>query len=298
MLGWRRLVWVRRHGKFLWFGWFRRWRSVLKLKPRDLWYMIGYALGDGYITARGDAFYLMSTDKRIMKLCARKLGERVSSRVTATKEKPYLKDMHTTRVRSKRFTDQLQKRGFPTNKSHTDGWLVVPGYGYESQFLRGLMDSDGCVSATKKSKNLQSEFLSSSKDMLEWSRDHLKDELGIEGRVYWKGSVWSLRYGHWDSHRLVFYLYYGPGLYNKRKRDKAVRLIRVYPVRRSPSRRLSRIDWPATWKEWQYFLKDSTSYREVAKKMGVRPGTLSSHLSKDKALKGRIKARLIKNREL
>jgi len=223
-------------------------KPTIEMIDRDYWYIVGFGLGDGCISKCGYSFRLLSTDKQVVEDISRVTG--LSMKINnRSKQKSYYKDCYVVDITRKLFVEQLLSVGFPKNKSHTDGWLVIPSEGFEADFLRGFMDTDGCVTSSRARKTLASSFSSSSRLMLEWIKEFLEEKFGCGGSIRRLSSIWVLEYCKWDTHQIVNYLYNKEGIVNNRKRDKALRLCEELPIRRGSSRYSSRRSSTAVEKE-------------------------------------------------
>jgi len=240
----------------------------IEMNDRDYWYIVGFGLGDGCISSNGREFAMASTDKQIIEDIANVTGLTVRAQPYGDKGMVCYKTSICRRV----FVDKLMELGFPKNKSHTDGWLVVPKEGMEAHFLRGFMDTDGCVSSDKKRGKLKSNFLSSSKRMLEWIQSYMS-ERGCIGSIRDRGSIWTLSYGKFDTQILVSFLYDTEGLVNNRKRDKALALCEEFPVRNGSGKRKRSgyvgLNLPTTVQEMEDRCLGARNKTEMAQMLGV-----------------------------
>ncbi len=114
------------------------------------------------------------------------------------------------------FFKFLVSIGITPAKSKTIGILKVPDK-YFFDFLRGSFDGDGTFYSYwdkrwKSSHMFYLEFISASKEHIDWIRSKLKDKLGIFGHVTKtaSGGVFQLKYAKKESLQVIDKMYYNP----------------------------------------------------------------------------------------
>jgi hypothetical protein len=179
-------------------------------------YVLGFIFADGHLIEapymRGAYVCVTNTDlDRIQTI--RKLL-RSEHHVRTLHKGRNFKAVYQLRIGSKKLYAQLTQYGLTPHKSLTMRFPIIPKR-YQSSFIRGYFDGDGCVhlerTASGSVKKLLTVFTCGSKPFLESLHDILVQETGVKGRgLYRHGSVETahqLRYPTRDSLRLFLFLY-------------------------------------------------------------------------------------------
>jgi len=181
--------------------------GLFQANQEDFWYILGYALGDGYLASReGDnRFTIASTDLQIIRdikgrgFAPGKIHEEVA-KAYSQKEKssgiPSGKFVYRVVFCKKRMKERLLGLGFPVRKSEKGSSYVLKSpEKLFWDFYRGFWDSDGWLSACPDSRNggktwrYHSGLMSVSKRQIEWFRDELiKREIRVGSVKTRKGS--------------------------------------------------------------------------------------------------------------
>lgn len=117
----------------------------------------------------------------------------------------------------------LNNIGITANKSKTIGILKIPNK-YFFDFLRGLLDGDGCVTSFKhpESKHLQIrvKFCSANKDFLIWLESKIYNLLSLSGKIGTIPRVFELIYYKYSSIKLLKKIYRKSTVFLNRKFEK------------------------------------------------------------------------------
>ena len=148
------LLGVREHSKYQDFARYNRSRCKSKIgnpsfffkDSPELWYMIGYLLGDGWLGARGHTIHWSSTDKHIVEDFSKVIRWEGGFRVNKPQEREIKGKIYNTRavyvlsLSDTEIHEKLRDLGIPYKKSHNRSHCVIPPKGFEPDFLRGLLD--------------------------------------------------------------------------------------------------------------------------------------------------------------
>lgn len=193
----------------------------------DLAYAVGLLTTDGNLSKDGRHIMMRSSDIQLLETFKRSLEPTRGARIVQTardgwSEKPSFR----VQFSSVQFYRWLIKIGLHPAKTHTLGHLDIPDEQF-SDFLRGHIDGDGSITTYRDTYNtfkhpkyvytrLYVNFLSASKQHVDWIRSRVLALLGIRGHLCCdsqkgrpgRATMWKLRYAKKDSLKLLAWLYY------------------------------------------------------------------------------------------
>jgi len=136
-------------------------RLEISIRPLLEWdefsaYMLGYILGDGSIHVTKHQIVVGSADKEHIENIVEVLGPiHIGCR-----QRLGWKDFYSIAFTNNGWFDQLSKWGIYPGKSRNGSpQLVIPPKPYRAHFIRGLFDSDGCVSYNNYGRQLKVSLL-------------------------------------------------------------------------------------------------------------------------------------------
>ncbi len=122
----------------------------------------------------------------------------------------------------------LNNIGIESNKSKTIGKLCIPDK-YFFDFLRGLLDGDGCIYSFKHPESqypqIRVRFISASKCFLLWLRTEVYKLLFIRGKIETMTRAFVLVYYRHNSIKLLKRIYRKSSVSLNRKFEKAQSLL-------------------------------------------------------------------------
>lgn len=122
----------------------------------------------------------------------------------------------------------LNNVGLKPNKSKTIGILHIPNK-YFFDFLRGLLDGDGCVHSFRhpesKYPQIRLRFTSGSKNFLTWLKNKIFALLSIKGKIATVPRAYELIYYKQNSIELLKLIYRRANVFLGRKFEKAKTLL-------------------------------------------------------------------------
>jgi len=197
-------------------------------------YAIGLLTADGNLSPDGRHINFTSKDKQLVQLFRNCLGikNRIGRKARGySREKKYF----VVQFGDVKFYKFLFNIGLLPNKSKTLGILKIPNR-YFFDFLRGYFDGDGTFyfywdTRWRSSFMFYAEFISASRENINWLQDTLLKKLKIKGHVTQYRRTYRLKYAKKESLVLLQRMYYqNNGIYLKRKYfkiQKALSLIRM-----------------------------------------------------------------------
>lgn len=189
----------------------------------DLAYCVGLLVSDGNLSKDGRHIVFVSKDRglvKIFKTCLN-LKNKVSVKNSGfNKNGKY----YFVQFGDINFYRWLNNIGIQSNKSKTISGLKIPNK-YFSNFLRGLLDGDGCVTSFKHPESrhpqIRVKFCSASKDFIIWLKDRIQKSLSIEGKIDTLPRVIDLIYYKHNSIKLLKRIYKNSTVFLNRKFEKA-----------------------------------------------------------------------------
>lgn len=203
--------------------------DINKIKPSDLWYVVGYIATDGYLSIDGRHINITSKDRdHLYKIRVALKLENVIGR----KSRGYSKEKNFSQLQfgDVRFYRFLLKLGLTSRKSLTIGSLRIDD-NFFVDFLRGVIDGDGNISTWIHRTNRHHQWClriySASKVFIEWLNNRIYQEFSEKGRLYSKKArdranlIYILKFGKLSASRILKKIYYNGSLSLERKQLQA-----------------------------------------------------------------------------
>jgi hypothetical protein len=195
------------------------------LKKADLWYVIGLIVTDGNLSSSGRHINITSKDgshlviiKKVLGL-GNKIGWKARGGST---EKKY----SFLQFGDKKFYQYLCKIGLSPKKSLILEEIAV-NQRYFRDFLRGVIDGDGCISTWIHRGNGHRQWslriVSGAKIFSHWLKKEVEDFFGVQGRLYVrrekgrKNPLYLLKFGKLAAKVILEKTYYQGSLSLNRK---------------------------------------------------------------------------------
>jgi 6-phosphofructokinase len=179
----------------------------------DLAYAVGLIATDGCLSKDGLLIDLTSNDREQLLNFSKSVGVNfnIVSKWSGTGNKS-LRIQFKNRI----FYDFLLSIGLTPKKSLTMGKLAIPSE-YFYDFLRGCFDGDGTFYSYwdprwKSSHMFYLEFISASREHIDWIREELKNRVGVLGHIGkdGKSSSFQLKYAKKEALEVIGKIYYNP----------------------------------------------------------------------------------------
>ncbi|MCK9572213.1 MAG: LAGLIDADG family homing endonuclease [Candidatus Omnitrophica bacterium] len=186
-------------------------RRKLNIKGLDLWYLVGLITSDGCLSSDGRHIDITSKDYDFLEKVRERFGftNRICNKYNGIGQLNY-----HFQLGNRSFYDFLLSIGLSPRKSLTIKAVNVPE-NYFCDFLRGVIDGDGCIRSWVHSGNLRQQWslriYSGSKIFLNWLGSRIKDEIKVGGRIHKDGkrnSVFVLKFGKMSAKEIARHCYY------------------------------------------------------------------------------------------
>ena len=189
-------------------------KGKVKIKwSADFAYAVGLIASDGYVSKNGRHVALVSKDKDQIDNFLKALDINAKIGVTSSgyKDKTALRVQFSDAV----FHKFLFHIGIMPAKSKILGEIYIP-QNYFFDFLRGVFDGDGCFYSYwdprwRSSFMFYTEFVSASRDFINWVRFEIFRSSGIKGhlnKAKRDGSCYQLKYAKSESLVVLRAMYY------------------------------------------------------------------------------------------
>ena len=177
--------------------------DLKNIKPRNLWYIIGYLATDGHLSRDGRHLNITSKDKRhlIEIKKALGLGVKISKKGRGGSSEKIYSQIQFGDVKFYRY---LLSIGFVQKKSLNLGKINVDGR-YFTDFLRGVIDGDGNISTWIHRTNLHRQWslriVSAAPSFIKWLKQEIENHFNVSGRLYGykcknkKNPLYTLKFG-------------------------------------------------------------------------------------------------------
>ena len=234
-----------------------RWRGASGRPTSYEWtpamaYAVGLIATDGCLIEQGRAIAFVSQDAQLVETLLHCLGREAKYRICRTR---LGREIYRFQVKDAVLYRWLEQAGLMPRKSLTLGAIDVPA-ALLAHVVRGLLDGDGSIidkvwraDTSRRSDYyyewFRAQFVSASRDHVDWLHAKLRSELGLRG---WVGTrvppgrnpIHQLVFGKHDSIRLLAWVYADredPCLLRKRAiwDDYASRHADLLPPRSLPS---------------------------------------------------------------
>lgn len=193
----------------------------------NFWYLVGFLMGDGCITISRPRVRWASTDKQIIEDIKRVGGFKQNIYEAIPSQGSKRKICYELCVQDKILWQRMRDIGVPFNKSHNKTYCLTPSKGYERDFLRGFLDSDGCLRREEgkdgRIDRIRCYFLAASKHQLEWIKSYLINFDLVSNRVSVRPmeNIFRIMFSSKEAYKILDHLYYpNHSLSLNRKRKK------------------------------------------------------------------------------
>jgi len=193
-------------------------RKDLNVKGPNLWYLVGLIASDGCLCKDGRHVDITAKEQDFLQRIKGSLG--IVNKV-CIKNRGTSKQAYRIQIANRNFYEFLLSIGLTQHKSLTLGAVKVPPI-YFVDFLRGLIDGDGCIRAWLHPSNNKEQWslriYSGSEKFIEWLRSATGVLLKIRGRIHKQSdSLWILKYGKMATRVVANKCYYKDCLGLERK---------------------------------------------------------------------------------
>lgn len=187
-------------------------RKDLKIEGANLWYLVGLITSDGCLSTDGRHIDITSKDHDFLSRIKSQFGftNKIGNKYNSTGQLCY-----HFQLTNRSFYEFLLSIGLKPCKSLTLQELSV-SKNYFCDFLRGLVDGDGCIRRWRHTTNFGEQWslriYSGSRNFLEWLAIRIRDYLQARGKIHWndkRGTTYVLKFGKMAAREIVKKCYYG-----------------------------------------------------------------------------------------
>ena len=199
--------------------------------PEQLWYFVGLITSDGCLCRDGSHISLTSKDHSFLEDLRNTL--RIRNRI-GTKIGGSGSISFQIQMGNKAFYRFLQEVGLTPDKSLTLGRLNIP-IPYFPDFLRGMIDGDGCIFTWLHSSNRRRQWAlqisSASPVFALWLKLSIEAFFGVRGRIHVRRGegnrhpLYIIKFGKLPAQVILRTCYYAGCVAIPRKFDRALQCI-------------------------------------------------------------------------
>lgn len=204
--------------------------NLEKVKPNDLWYIVGLITTDGNLSKDGRHISLTSKDRDLLVsvrkalLLKNKIGRKARAK---GKEKKY----SVLQIGDKKFYKFLLNIGLTQRKSLTLGKLSIPDF-YFPDFLRGVIDGDGNIHTWIHNSNGNRQWalriFSGSNKFTFWLKEMVESYFSTNGKIHiskrsnTKNPLYIIKFGKFAA-KLILEKVYKDGVLALNRKAKRVK---------------------------------------------------------------------------
>lgn len=198
-------------------------RKELKIEGPNLWYLVGLITSDGCLSSDGRHIDITSKERdflRSLKDHFHFVG-RVCNKYNSIGQLN-----HHIILSNRSLYEFLLSIGLSPRKSLTIKAVDVPEK-YFCDFLRGLIDGDGCIRSWMHPSNKREQWslriYSGSERFIKWLKQSIETLLRVKGKIHKeKTTIWILKYGKMAA-RIIAQRCYYEGAFALNRKGKLAR---------------------------------------------------------------------------
>ncbi|MFA5084815.1 MAG: LAGLIDADG family homing endonuclease [Candidatus Omnitrophota bacterium] len=198
-------------------------RKDLNIVGSNLWYLVGLITTDGCLSSDGRHINITSKDETYLIKLKSELG--LNNKI-GIKNRDRANKAYQIEFANRNLYDFLLSLGLTPAKSLTQDEVIVPDE-FFSDFLRGVIDGDGCIRKwahpTNKNEQWSLRIYSPSLFFVEWLCKEIECLLKVKGRIHREArkkplvDMFILKYGKMASRTIFDSCYYKNALAMDRK---------------------------------------------------------------------------------
>lgn len=173
-----------------------------EILPNNLWYIVGYIVADGNLSRSGRHITIVSKD--IDHLIKIKSALKIDTKIGRSSRGSELEKKYgRLQFSNINFYRYLESINIGPCKSLTQGPVTLDNK-YIGDFIRGVIDGDGCIRSWKHSSNGLTQWYTSvtsaSFSFISWLKEIIEKEYKIEGRLHTtlvsrKNPIYRIKFG-------------------------------------------------------------------------------------------------------
>lgn len=198
------------------------------INPNVFWYVVGYIATDGSLSKDGRHVSITSKDHNHLENIKKKLGitSKITRKARGSEKNKIYSVLQIGGVSNYRFLNSI---GMFSRKTWNMGPLKIPD-GYFLDFLRGVIDGDGCIYSWKHSTNNHMQWSlrisGAAPDFISWLKEMIEMRLLIRGKLHIqkykaRSTMYIIKFGKLATQKIVRIAYYDECFCLERKLIKA-----------------------------------------------------------------------------
>lgn len=201
------------------------------IRPGDLWYFIGLMATDGNLSKDGRHIEITSKNKSHLIAVKNSLGlenNKISKKSRDGSNNKLYPRLQFSDIKLYKF---LLTLGLIPKKSLTLGKIKL-NYTYFSDFLRGVIDGDGCISTWIHKTNLGRQWslriTSAAPKFIQWLKKEIENYFDIKGKLYKyryknkKNDIYILKFGKLATKIIIEGIYKKDSVFLDRKKKQTI----------------------------------------------------------------------------
>lgn len=201
------------------------------VKPNDLWYFIGLLATDGSLSKDGRHIEITSKNRNHMFAVKESLGltnNKIGKKSRGGSNEKLYSCLQFSDVKLYKFLIGL---GLTPKKSLTLGKIKL-NHVYFPDFLRGVIDGDGCISTWIHRTNLRRQWslriTSAAPKFIKWIKKEIENYFNVKGKLYKyryenkKNDIHILKFGKLPAKVIMENIYTSNSLSLNRKKKQTV----------------------------------------------------------------------------
>jgi hypothetical protein len=194
------------------------------VKPADLWYIVGLIVTDGNLANDGRHINITSKDESLLLAVKEALGLKCGL-TKKSRHKEKIKKYFFLQFSDARFYRYLLTLSLHPKKSLTLKSVPIPAL-YFSDFVRGVIDGDGCITTWVHKQNGHIQWaltiVSASPIFINWLKLEIESAYKVKGKLYTripegKNPLYTIKFGKLAAKVILRKCYYKNSLCLDRK---------------------------------------------------------------------------------
>ena len=204
------------------------------IKPSSLWYFVGLMATDGNLSKDGRHLEITSKNKDHLVSVKKSLGlkTKIGKKSRGGSSRKLYPRLQFGDVRLYKY---LLSIGLTPKKSLTLGKIKIDQI-YFVDFLRGIVDGDGCISTWVHKTNLHRQWslriTSAAPIFIKWLKKEIEKYFSVKGKLYKyrykdkKNDIYILKFGKLPTKLIITGIYKGSSVFLDRKKKKHLECLR------------------------------------------------------------------------
>ncbi len=203
--------------------------DLSKVKPEYLWYIIGFIATDGNLSKDGRHINITSKDRDHLFLLRDTLGlqSKIGRKGSGSQQEKKYSQLQFSDVKFYRYLESI---GICAGKSLTLGRVEV-NWAYFPDFLRGVIDGDGCICTWIHKSNTHRQWVlqvtSAALVFITWLKESTETYFRVRGKLHTypsnskRNALYVIKFGKLAAKIILKQIYYENSLSLERKMAKS-----------------------------------------------------------------------------